>query len=543
MNHLPSHQTVPSPTHRELVLVTVAIFLQVFLSALDTTIVGTAMPTVVAALGGINLYSWVFSAYMLTSTVATPIAGKLSDQLSRKRLYLTGIAGFVISSWLCGLSQNMIMLIVFRAIQGMAGGTMFAVSIGLVAVLYPPEKRGRMQGMLASVWAITSMFGPLLGGFVVEHVSWRWAFYLNLPLGLVAWLFVKKYLHEYTGQVAIGKWQMASGAGQPEKTAVPLAPRNLQRVQIDYRGAIVLIGCVVSFLLGITDDIHTVFAWRMALLAASLVLLIAFIQIERHVAEPILPLALLRRREIAAANLCTFITAIGMFGMIIFAPLFVQGVLFGTPSQAGMILIPISIGWALGSLMSGHTVNRFGYRLLAVTGASLVTIGLFLQTWLDAGSSLLQLAGVCWGVGLGMGLVTTAITVSVQNTVEISQVGVVTSSTVFSRTLGASVGVSVMGAILSQRLGNLLNGVFPGMANGALGEVRLLLLPDARAKMSPESLKILQHALEVSLHDIFLFAASVTLLAVFIAFHVSSQRPASASKKTSDARLVQTSAH
>jgi MFS family permease len=213
-----------------------------------------------------------------------------------------------------------------------------------------------------------------------------------------------------------------------------------------------------------------------------------------------------------------------------------------------MILIPISIGWALGSLTSGHTVNRFGYRLLAVTGAILVTLGLFLQTRLDAGSSLLQLAGVCWGVGFGMGLVTTAITVSVQNTVEISQVGVATSSTVFSRSLGAAVGVSVMGAILSHRLGNLLNGskalagVFSGMANGALGEVRLLLQPAARARMSPESLKILQHALEMSLQDIFLFAAGVTLLAVFIAFHVSSQRPTSASKKTDEAELAQVSA-
>jgi EmrB/QacA subfamily drug resistance transporter len=503
-----------------LALVTIAIFLQVFLSALDTTIIGAAMPTVVAALGGIHLYSWVFSAYMLTSTVSTPIAGKLSDQLSRKRLYLTGIAGFVISSWLCGLSQNLIMLIVFRAIQGVAAGAMIAVSMGLIAVLYPPEKRGRMQGMLASVWAVTSMFGPLVGGFVVEHFSWRWAFYLNLPLGLLAWFFVKRYLHETPQEVSSER----------------------QNIKVDYFGALVLIVGVVSFLLAITDEIHAAVVWRVALLAVSLFALIAFIQIERRAAEPILPLNLLRRREIAAANLTTFITAIGMFGMIIFAPLFVQGAMLGTPSQAGMVLIPISMGWALGSLTSGHTVNRLGYRQLAVTGVILLTIGLFLQSRLIAASSLFHIAAVCLCVGFGMGLVTTAITVSVQNTVEPSQVGTATASTVFSRILGASVGVSVMGAILSQRLSTMLRDVLPNMTNGALGEVRKLLLPEERLKMPAETLSAFRQALEESLQDVFLFAACVVLAAVLVAMRVSSQRPVSASKKTNEAELAQASA-
>jgi EmrB/QacA subfamily drug resistance transporter len=509
MNHLSSPQPAPAASPRELVLVTVAIFLQVFLAALDTTIVGTAMPTVVAALGGLNLYSWVFSAYMLTSTVATPIAGKLSDQLSRKRLYLTGIAGFVTSSWLCGLSQNMVMLIVLRAIQGVAGGTMFAVSIGLIAILYPPEKRGRMQGSLASVWAVTSMFGPLLGGFVVEHFSWRWAFYLNLPLGLVAWLFVKRYLHEGTGSV-----------GQ--------APRQ---VRIDYLGAGTLVAGVVTLLLSITDDRHTPLHWRALLFAVSLVFLFLFIRIERRAPEPILPLALLRRREIAAANLSTFITSIGMFTMIIFAPLFVQGALLGSPTQAGMVLIPISLGWALGSLTSGHTVNHLGYRLLAVSGAVVMAISLLLQSQIDAASSLLHIAGVCFGVGLGMGLVTTAITVSVQNNVEPAHLGVATASTVFSRSLGAAAGVSIMGAILSQRLETLLHNVFPGMVNGALSEVRQLLRPQARAQIAPASLKLLQQALENSLQEVFLITAGIALLAVLIAFRVSAQRPAATTSK------------
>jgi len=517
MNHS-TQQTSETDDRRRLLLVTIAIFMQVFLSALDTTIISTAMPTVIAALGGLGLYSWVFAAYMLTSTVSTPICGKLSDQISRKKLYLTGIAGFVIASWLCGLAQNMTMLIIFRAIQGLAAGAMIAVSLGLIAVLYPPEKRGRMQGMLASVWAITSVFGPLVGGFVVEHFSWRWSFYLNLPIGVTAWFFVKRYLHESAG---------ATGE----------APRQ---VQIDYLGAILLIVGVVSFLLSITDDSRTPMQWRVALFFSSLIFLFVFFKIERRAAEPILPLNLLRRTEIAAANLTTFITAFGTFGMIMFAPLFVQGALLGSPSQAGMVLIPFSIGWALGSLTSGHLVNRFGYRLLAIAGTILLTIGLLLQTQLEATASLFHIAIVCFIVGFGMGLTTTAITVSVQNTVEPAQVGVATSSTVFSRILGASIGVSLMGAILSQRLEILLHDVFPGMSNGALSEVRSLLLPEARAQLPAASLKILQHALEDGLQYAFFFAAGAAFLTIFIASRVSAQRPlpAKRTKETEPAAPV-----
>lgn len=508
MNNHSRDSVAEREARRSLFLVTAAIMLQVFLSALDTTIISTAMPTVVVALGGLNFYGWVFSAYMLTSTVSTPISGKLSDQLSRKKIYLFGIAGFVISSWLCGLSQNMTMLIVFRAVQGAAAGAMIAVSMSLIAVLYPPEKRGRMQGMLASIWAITSMFGPLVGGFVVEHFSWRWSFYLNLPIGVTAWIFVKRYLHEDTG---------SSG-------------HTLRRVQIDYLGAIVLVAGVVAFLLAITDDSHTPLPWRMALLTFSLISLYVFFKIEQRAADPILPLTLLKRTEIAAANLTTFITAIGTFGMIMFAPLFVQGVLLGSPSRAGMVLIPFSIGWALGSLTSGQLVNRLGYRSLARAGTIMLTVGLLLQTQLDATVSVFHIAGVCLIVGLGMGLTTTAITVSVQNNVDPSQVGVATSSTVFSRILGAALGVSAMGAILSQRLETLLHGVFPGMTNGALTEVRQLLQPAARRQLSAETLQALRQALQTGLHDAFLFAAGAAFVAIFIASRVSAQRPLTADK-------------
>lgn len=520
MNHSAISSNSASDEQRHLLMVTIAIFLQVFLSALDTTIISTAMPTVIAALGGLNLYSWVFAAYMLTSTVATPIAGKLSDQISRKKLYLAGIAGFVISSWLCGLAQNMTMLIIFRAIQGMAAGAMIAVSLGLIAVLYPPERRGRMQGMLASIWALTSMFGPLIGGFVVEHFSWRWSFYLNLPIGVAAYFFVNRHLQEHTGQLA---------------TAEP----KPAEVKIDYPGAIILVIGVVTFLLSITDEIHSAPAFRFVLFIISLFFLFSFIKIERRAANPILPLELLRRREIAAANLCTFVSAFGMFGMIIFAPLFVQGTLLRSPTEAGMTLIPISLGWALGSLSSGHAVNRFGYRTLALTGAVIMTSGLFLQTQLHATTPLLQIAAVSFVIGFGMGLTTNAITVSVQNSVEPSQVGVATSTTVFSRILGSSIGVSLMGAILSSRLDTLLHGVFPGMNGNALSQVRALLRPEARAQIPVESLKILQHALEDGLQNAFYFAAASAFIAIFIAAYVSPHRPAVNHKQETESEIMQ----
>ena len=517
MNHSAIALNAASDEQRHLLMVTIAIFLQVFLSALDTTIISTAMPTVIAALGGLNLYSWVFAAYMLTSTVATPIAGKLSDQISRKKLYLAGIAGFVISSWLCGLAQNMTMLIFFRAIQGLAAGAMIAVSMGLIAVLYPAEKRGRMQGILASVWAITSMFGPLLGGFVVEHFSWRWSFFLNLPIGVAAFFFVNRHLQEHTGKIA--------------EANAPAGP-------IDYPGAATLVIGVVTFLLSITDEIHSAPVWRAVLFAVSLFFLFLFFVIERRAVNPILPLALLRRREIAAANLCTFFSAFGMFGMIMFAPLFVQGALLRSPTEAGMTMIPISLGWALGSLTSGHTVNRFGYRSLALTGAVIMPLGLLLQTQLHATTPLLQIAALSLIIGIGMGLTTNAITVSVQNSVEPSQVGVATSTTVFSRILGSSIGVSLMGAILSSRLETLLHGVFLGMNGNALSQVRSLLRPEARVQIPVESLKLLQHALEEGLQDAFYFAVAAAIIALISAAYISPQRPTATTSSKAESEMM-----
>lgn len=495
----------PANKHgRSLALVTLAIFLQVFLAAVDMTVVSTAMPTVVAALGGLRWYSWVFSAYMIASTIATPIAGKLSDQFSRKRMYLAGIAGFMAASMLCGMSQNMVWLIVCRALQGLAGGTMFAISLGLVGVLYPPHQRGKIQGFFSSLWAIASIIGPPLGGYVVEHFSWRWIFYLNLPVGVIALICISRFFHE------------------PERSVI--------KQEIDYAGAAMLSALAVGVLIAVTNLDHLpllIIACAFLAVAAGGVYLV---RLERQAAAPIVPLHLLRRPEIAAANLTTLITGICAFSLIMFMPLFVQGAMLRPVTEAGLVLLPFSFGWASGSLISGHLVNRFGYRSLAITGAVLMIAGFFLQSRLDNQAALLQVSIVCLAVGLGMGLATTAITVSVQNNVRAEDLGVATASTIFSRALGAAVGVSVLGAVLSQRVAHELRNVFPEANAQAMSEVRALLLPESRAQISPDLARQLQSGLAAGLHTVFLICLGIAVLAFFVTLRVSAHKSAATEK-------------
>ncbi len=480
-------------------LVTLAVFLQVFLAAMDNTIISTAMPTVVAALGGMRWYSWVFSAYLMASTIATPIAGKLSDQFSRKRIYLLSISAFLLASMMCGFAPNMTWLIMWRIVQGLAAGTMFAVSLGLTAVLYPPHQRGKVQGILSSLWAVASIIGPVLGGYVVEHFSWRWTFYLNLPLGMLALAFIGRYLRE------------------PE--------RESARPQIDYLGAAVLAATVMGLLYLVTnfDQLQTAGLMGGALLLAALFFML--LHIERKAPAPILPFALFRRKEIAAANLATFSTGIGAFGLILFAPLFVQGVLLRPATEAGLVLLPFSFGWAGGSLAAGHMVNRLGYRNLAVLGAVFMIGGFVYLSTLGVGATLLAVASGCGVAGFGMGMVTTAITVSVQNNVTSQELGVATASTIFSRALGAASGTSILGAVLALRLAHTLQAVFPQNPSGAITEIRSLLLREMRTQISPELLAQMQHGLAQAMRTVFQACVLASVFALFVALRVSAHRP------------------
>lgn len=477
-------------------LVTLAIFLQVLLAALDTTIVSTAMPTVVAALGGLNLYSGVFSAYLIASTIATPIAGKLSDQFNRKNMYLASIVAFLATSMLCGVARNMIWLIVCRALQGLAGGTMFAISLSLVGVIYPPHQRGKIQGFISSLWAIASMIGPPLGGYVVQHFSWRWAFYLNLPIGILAMVFIHRFLHD------------------------PAHPHK--HVKVDYAGAALLVLMVTGVMI-LFNNLEAIS--RIVLLIAFAViaaLLFWLLHVERKAAAPIVPLALLRQSDIAAANLTTFIMGVCAFSLIVFAPLFVQGVLSGTATQAGLVLLPFSIGWGLGSFGSGHYMHRFSYRAIAMSGVVFMVAGFGYQTLFLHTASFFQLAAVGFFIGIGMGMATNAITVAVQNTAPPEQLGTATASTIFSRALGAAIGVSILGAVLAHRVAANVGGP---AANGGLAEVRALLLPETRMHISTEALAHLQTGLAGGLHFVFGICCALAALTFFVAMRVSAQRP------------------
>lgn len=490
---------------RRVRLVTVGIALQVLLSALDTTIVSTAMPTVVAALGGLNMYSWVFASYMLATMVTTPIAGKLADVLGRSRLVLSGMAIFLVASWLCGLAQSMWQLIVFRGLQGIGGGTMFSASLTLIGVLFPAHQRARTQGLMSALWAIASIFGPLLGGFIVDHISWRWAFYINVPLGLVSMSFV---------------WRNLAREVEPHQ--------RLAAATLDLAGAVFLtVGLVLTLLTFM--DVAIAAKARYILLTPGLCALLIFAVIERRTADPLLPLVLFRQRSFRAANLLTLCSGVAFFGMVTFLPLFVQGVLGKSAKFAGLVILPSSVSWAAGALTSGHLLNRFGYRRIAVLGGALMFVGCGLQTRISDTTPLELIFLNCLFVGAGMGLATNALTVSVQNKVPAERLGAATASTIFSRVLGAVIGVSIMGSVLSHRLAHRLAQTVGALgADGSirdLANLRLLLRPETRQMIPPEHLAAVQQALAAGVEGAFFVSFAAACGAVLFSFMMPHETP------------------
>ncbi|MCL6669515.1 MDR family MFS transporter [Streptomyces panaciradicis] len=473
-----------------------ALLLGMLLAALDQTIVSTALPTIVSDLGGLDHLSWVVTAYLLASTAATPLWGKLGDQYGRKRLFQTAIVIFLIGSALCGMAQNMPELIAFRAIQGLGGGGLMVLSMAIVGDVVPPRERGRYQGLFGAVFGATSVLGPLLGGLFTEHLSWRWVFYVNLPVGVIALAVI---------------------------AAVLRIPRKQTRHVIDYLGTF-LIAAVATCLVLVASLGGTTWGWGSAqivgLAVLGVVLAVAFVAVERRAAEPVLPLKLFRIRTFTLSAVISFIVGFAMFGAMTYLPTFLQVVQGVTPTMSGVHMLPMVFGLLLSSTGSGQIVSRTGrWKVFPVAGTAVTTIGLLLLHRLDENSSTFEMSAYFFVFGLGLGLVMQVLVLIVQNAVSYEDLGVATSGATFFRSIGASFGVAIFGTVFASRLGDKLTAAFSGVKlPGGVSADALKSDPRGIGSLPPALRAPALHAYASSITDVFLYAAPVALLGFVLAW-------------------------
>ncbi|WP_329165644.1 MDR family MFS transporter [Streptomyces sp. NBC_01267] len=479
-----------------------ALLLGMLIAALDQTIVSTALPTIVSDLGGMEHLSWVVTAYMLASTAATPLWGKLGDQYGRKKLFQTAIVIFLVGSALCGIAQNMPQLIGFRAVQGLGGGGLMVLSMAIVGDIVPPRERGKYQGLFGAVFGATSVLGPLLGGLFTEQLTWRWVFYINLPIGVVALLVIAAVLH---------------------------IPVRATKHTIDYLGTF-LIASVATCLVLVASLGGTTWAWGSAqiigLAVLGVLLLAVFLQVERRAAEPVLPLKLFRIRTFVLCSVISFIVGFAMFGAMVYLPTFLQVVQGVSPTMSGVHMLPMVLGLLLSSTTSGQIVSRTGrWKVFPIAGTGITAIGLGLLHRLTEHSSTWSMS-VCFFVfGLGLGLVMQVLVLAVQNAVSYQDLGVATSGATFFRSIGASFGVAIFGTIFTTRLHDKLVAALAGrpLPPGVSAE-RLEADPRAITALPPQLRPQVLHAYASSITDVFLYAVPVVLLAFAVSWFLKEDK-------------------
>ncbi|WP_397538810.1 MDR family MFS transporter [Rummeliibacillus pycnus] len=504
-----------STKHRGLLIV--GLLVAMLFAALDNTIVGTAMPRIVGELGGLGVMTWLTTAYMLTSTTVVPVAGKLADMIGRKSVYVTGIIIFLIGSALCGMANSMTQLIIFRGIQGLGGGVMMPMAMIIIGDIFTGAQRAKWQGVFGAIFGLSSVIGPQIGGWIVDAANWRWVFYINMPVGILAAILI----------------------------SLGLKNRKLEGpIKIDFAGIFTMIVGVVSLLLALTfgGKDYPWGSWQIvSLFAISAVFLTSFVIVESKSSEAILPMHLFKNKTFSILNGIGFLMSVGMFGAIMFVPLFMQGIIGMSPSQSGTMMIPMMVSMMVASIFGGQIVRKIGVKPQIITGMIIMGLGFWLLSTMGIDTTKLVAMSFMATLGLGMGLVMPILTLALQESFPKSELGVVTSSSQFFRQIGGTFGMTILGAIMNYRSTNLLTEKlvptleklppeagalvqqFEGMIKESpQGVYSMLLSPETLEKI-PTSIQnmmipILKSTLVDALHSVFLVGLIFVILGAILSF-------------------------
>lgn len=490
-----NHEVPAERSHAEIMVVVVALMLAMLLAALDQTIVSTALPRIASDLHGLSKLSWVVTAYLITSAIGTILYGKISDQLGRKKVFQSAIIIFLIGSALCGLSQNMDQLIFFRALQGIGGGGLTSLVFAIIGDIIPPRQRGRYQGYFGGVWAVSSVAGPLLGGFFTDSLSWRWIFYINIPLGIIALLTIAARLH---------------------------LPVHKIEHKIDFPGAALVTVSVVCLLL-MTVLGGVTYPWLSApiyeLAAGGIIAGLLFLWRETRAKEPIIPLRLFRNDIFAVASLLSLLSGAAMFGAMTYLPEYQQVVRGYSPMKSGLLLLPLVGGMMSAMIPSGRIISKIGrYRIFPIAGTLVTALGLWLFSHVALGTSQAILSVWMVVLGFGMGLYMQVMVLAVQNSIERKDMGAATATVTFFRSMGASFGTAIFGAILTSRLAHYLRIYLPSNVSSHLTTRSLEQGRASLTQVPPNIVHDILQAFAHAFHDVFLITVPFALLTFAVSF-------------------------